>query len=118
MGTAVLEQREDGGDPRGSASGSTPQSRLVMRLLAEHVPLTLLADLVDPWGPSSSMVFESELHQRTASRVWETVRVPFVVPEGAGTAACTGRHPACGTDLPCPMNCWASPLVELPPLAL
>jgi hypothetical protein len=114
--TARRGWRADGVGDVGE-SPAPPQSRLVMGLLADHVPLTLLADLVDPWGPSSSEVFDAERHQRTPSPVWGTVRVPFVRPAGAGTRECAGRHPACGSGWPCPMNCWASPLVELPPLA-
>ena len=118
MSTATVGGLRRDGLGRDDEPPTTPQSRLVMQLLADRVPITLLADLVDPWGPSSSHVFDSERRLRTPSPVWESVRVPFVVPEGAGTPRCTGRHPACGTDLPCPRNCWMSPLVELRPLAL
>jgi len=33
---------------------STPEDELVMQLLREHVPLTLLADLATPEGPPPS----------------------------------------------------------------
>jgi len=89
----------------------------VMDLLARHVPLTLLLDLADPYGPYSSDVYEAERHERHPSPIWQTVRADFVMPEGAGTAECAGRHEVCGTELPCHMQCWASPLVALRAIA-
>lgn len=91
----------------------TDGSALVMGLLARHVPLSLLVDLADPFGPHSSDLYEAERHHRHPSPIWQTVRADFVTPEGAGTPDCAGRHEVCGTGEPCHMRCWASPLVEL-----
>lgn len=38
----------------------TEASQEVMRLLSEHVPLTLLADLASPSGPESPKILEDE----------------------------------------------------------
>ncbi len=49
-------------DPRAaeSAADAAADSETVMGLLAEHVPLALLADLVAPDGPVSQEILESE----------------------------------------------------------
>jgi hypothetical protein len=43
-----------------SAADAAADSETVMGLLAEHVPLALLADLVAPDGPVSQEILESE----------------------------------------------------------
>ncbi len=43
-----------------SAADAAADSGTVMGLLAEHVPLALLADLVAPDGPVSQEILESE----------------------------------------------------------
>ena len=45
----------------GEAEGSGEQASVdVMRLLSQHVPLTLLADLAQPTGPDSPDILEDE----------------------------------------------------------
>ncbi len=43
-----------------AAPSAARASEDVMRLLAEHVPLTLLADLAQPTGPDSPDILEDE----------------------------------------------------------
>jgi hypothetical protein len=46
--------------PRAALVENTVPSASVMGLLSSHVPLTLLADLVDPSGPSSATILATE----------------------------------------------------------
>ena len=51
------------GDQTGAGAtppGPADPGAAVMRLLAEHVPLTLLADLAAPDGPASQVILETE----------------------------------------------------------
>ncbi|PVU81951.1 hypothetical protein DDP54_01785 [Cellulomonas sp. WB94] len=56
----------DASDDRTGSDASTPTPRradpagAVMQLLAEGVPLTLLADLAAPDGPASQVILETE----------------------------------------------------------
>lgn len=100
-----------------AAASRSASAAYVMDLLARHVPLTLLVDLADPYGPHSTEAYEAERHERHPSPVWQSVRADFVAPEGAGTPECTGRHEVCGTEVQCTMQCWASPLVALRAIA-
>ncbi len=53
--SATAEPSEDPGSPTGAQASVD-----VMRLLSEHVPLTLLADLAQPTGPDSPDILEHE----------------------------------------------------------
>ena len=71
---AVVEPGE--GDPQASAG--------VMDLLAQHVPLALLADLASPTGPPSPAILEAEgLPQQAWWDVEEDIdqRFPDLVPD-------------------------------------
>lgn len=54
---AVREPPEEAGEEPG---GEEHAREDVMRLLSEHVPLTLLADLAQPAGPDSPDILEDE----------------------------------------------------------
>ena len=45
---------------------------VVMNLLQRHVPLALLADLIDPSGPDSAVILDTEGQPETAW--WEPSR--------------------------------------------
>lgn len=94
-------------------TGPTPASRMVMDLLARHVPLSLLVDLATPDGPWSLTIYDRERYDRTDSPIWETVRPTYEVPDGAGTPECVARHPLCSTADSCELQCWRSPHVRV-----
>ena len=49
-----------------------------MLLLRDGVPLTLLIDLVDPWGPPSADIYAEECGLRTI----EEPSAPTLIPDG------------------------------------
>ena len=86
----ATEHNAMGHDPIGDGARdgrATASSDEVMDLLAEHVPLALLADLAAPSGENSTEILESEGLPDDAW--WE-------IGGGAGTAL-GGADPALGT---------------------
>ncbi len=60
-GPAGEERRQPAAEPQvGADAIDTEASQEVMRLLGEHVPLALLADLAIPSGPESPQILEDE----------------------------------------------------------
>ena len=59
-----------------TATATHPASAAVMDLLAHHVPLSLLLDLAADDGPWSATIYDDERFDHSASRIWETVRIP------------------------------------------
>jgi hypothetical protein len=51
---------------------AAPADEVVMSLLHRHVPLALLADLIDPAGPDSAVILDTEGRPETAW--WEPAR--------------------------------------------
>jgi hypothetical protein len=51
---------DDAAEPLGSGSAPTADPEQVMDLLADHVPLALLMDLVTPQGPASAEILRDE----------------------------------------------------------
>lgn len=61
MDTDAVTEAAEAGAPAKAAEAAEEQASVdVMRLLSEHVPLTLLADLAQPTGPDSPDILEAE----------------------------------------------------------
>jgi hypothetical protein len=64
MNSATHDGGTAGVQPQSEDVPATPEEERatedVMRLLSEHVPLTLLADLAQPAGPDSPEILEDE----------------------------------------------------------
>jgi len=48
------------GRPTGYSAHLNYEEDIVMELLRQGVPLTLLIDLIDPWGPRSAELYGQE----------------------------------------------------------
>jgi hypothetical protein len=72
-----------------TTAGGERETDDVMGLLAEHVPLALLVDLVTPEGPASEEILRADGMPRDAW--WEAGSAPEPAPAGAA-----GGEPAAG----------------------